>query len=40
MKRVVIVLAALIAFQTPISPATLIGASVGMGGTLIYSLVN
>lgn len=40
LKRVVIIVASLIAFRNPITPAAAVGSTIGIAGTLLYSLVN
>ena len=40
MKRVVIVAATVIAFQTPITPLGAIGSGIALAGTLLYSLAK
>jgi solute carrier family 35 protein E1 len=37
-KRVVIIVASVIAFKTPMSKGSIIGSSVAIAGTLLYSL--
>ena len=37
-KRVVIIVASVIAFKTPMSTGSIIGSSVAIAGTLMYSL--
>lgn len=37
-KRVVIIVASVIAFNTPMSQGSIIGSSVAIAGTLLYSL--
>ena len=39
-KRVVIVVASVIAFRTPISTLGVVGSSVALTGTLLYSLAK
>lgn len=39
-KRVVIIVAACIAFRTPMTPLAIVGSSLAVGGTLVYSLVK
>ncbi|CAM9417135.1 unnamed protein product [Discosporangium mesarthrocarpum] len=39
-KRVVIIVAACIAFRTPMNPLSIVGSSLAVGGTLVYSLVK
>lgn len=39
-KRVVIIVAACIAFRTPMTPLSIVGSSMAVAGTLVYSLVK
>eukprot|EP00904_Undaria_pinnatifida_P013146 jgi/Undpi1/8962/HiC_scaffold_26.g11423.m1 len=39
-KRVVIIVAACVAFRTPMTPLSILGSSIAVGGTLLYSLVK
>lgn len=39
-KRVVIIVAACLAFRTPMAPLSIVGSSIAVGGTLLYSLVK
>lgn len=39
-KRVVIIVAACIAFRTPMTPLSIAGSTIAVGGTLLYSLVK
>ena len=39
-KRVVIIVASVIAFKTPVSTEGVIGSSVAIAGTLLYSLAK
>ena len=40
LKRVAIILAALLVFRNPITPAAAIGSAVGVAGVLLYSLTK
>merc|ERR1712048_1085257 len=40
MKRVVIIITAIFVFRTPVTPLGIIGSSVAIGGTLLYSLAK
>jgi solute carrier family 35 protein E1 len=40
LKRVVIIAASVIAFGTPLTPLTVVGSSVAIGGVLVYSLLR
>lgn len=39
-KRVVIIVAACVAFRTPMTPLSIVGSSIAVAGTLLYSLVK
>merc|ERR1712232_850387 len=40
MKRVVIIITSIVVFRTPVTPLGVIGSSVAIGGTLLYSLAK
>ena len=40
MKRVFIIVASIIVFNTKVAPITVVGSSVGIGGVLLYSLTK
>lgn len=39
-KRVVIIVAACVAFRTPMTPLSIAGSTIAVAGTLLYSLVK
>ena len=39
-KRVVVIVAAALAFKTPMTPIGIVGSSIAIGGVLLYSVVK